>query len=102
MRPRQIPPIECPHCRRPARVRSSEQVTALVREVRYRCDNDACACQFLAQIEIIRMVQPSLRPAPSIMLPSGQRRPANDGGPLPVNDPANDDVPDKSRAHRMT
>lgn len=102
MRPRQVPPIECPHCGVMARVRSSEQITALVREVRYRCSNDACACQFLAQIEIVRMVQPSLQPAPTIMLPSGPRRPANDDMPLPANDPANDDVPDKAPAKRMT
>lgn len=97
MRPRQIPPIDCPHCGRPALVRSSEKATALVREVRYRCDNDACACQFLAQIEIVSMVQPSLRPAPGIILP-GPRAPANDDEPAP----ANDDVPDKSRAKHLT
>ncbi len=95
MRTRRIPPINCPHCQHGAAVRGSEQVTTLIREVRYRCDNDDCGHTFVATIEIVRTVRPSLRPRAGIILPVLPHRPANDDNRAP----ANDDVPDRPAAH---
>lgn len=85
-------------------MRGSDQLTALVREVRYRCDNDECGHQFVAHIEIIRTVQPSMQPRPDIFLPLATRKAANDDRvvPLPANDPANDDRPGDHPAAHMT
>lgn len=92
MRSRKIPPIRCPHCHTGTRVRSSEQVTPLIREVRYLCDNDDCGHLFVAQIAIVRTVRRSLSPRPGIDLPVlPHLRPANDDHRAP----ANDDAPDR-------
>lgn len=91
MRTRRIPPIACPHCDQAAAVRGSETLTALVREVRYRCDNIDCGHSFVANIEIVRTVQPSLRPKPGVNLPIRPHlKPANDDD---NRRPANDDTP---------
>ncbi|HEX7856014.1 MAG TPA: ogr/Delta-like zinc finger family protein [Sphingobium sp.] len=96
MRTRRIPPIACPHCGRTPRVRGSEQITPLIREVRYLCDNDECGHSFVATIEIVRTVRPSLRPNAGISLPVlPHLKPANDDGPPAAND---DDAPPQPAA----
>ena len=65
------------------------------RELRLRCDNDACGHQFVAQLLILRTIVPSLSPSTEIRLPFGNpnlrgvKKPHdNDDTPIPV--PAND------------
>jgi predicted RNA-binding Zn-ribbon protein involved in translation (DUF1610 family) len=88
-----LPAIGCPHCGSRAIVRSSEQETLLSRELRLRCDNDACGHQFVAQLLILRTIVPSMSPNTEIRLPFGnpnlrgaRKRPANDDVPIPAND----------------
>ena len=64
-----IPGIACPHCGEQAVARSSEAVTELCRTLRYRCKNDDCGHDFVAQLAIIHTVRPSLRPNPLVRLP---------------------------------
>lgn len=86
-RPR-VPGIACPHCNARSIVRSSEQITDLVRELRVNCDNDECGHTFVVQLSIIRTIRESATPNPSVHLPFGgwYPRPANDDRPLPAND----------------
>lgn len=85
-RPR-LPGIRCPHCGDRSIVRSSEQVTPIVRELRLTCENIECGHYFVAQLTVIRTVRPSARPRADIHLPQGDwKPPANDAGPLPAND----------------
>lgn len=91
-----IPTIACPHCDTRAKVRSSEQMTSLVRELRFTCDNDACGHTFLGTLEITRTITPSARPNPAVNLPMTPRRPkpepANDDGPILSPAAANDNA----------
>ena len=81
-----LPGIHCPHCGSRSIVRTSEQVTPIVRELRLACDNIECGFTCVAQLSIIRTVRPSAKPNPTIHLPVGDWKPANDTGPLPAND----------------
>ncbi|TPG14385.1 transcriptional regulator [Sphingomonas oligophenolica] len=96
--------MACPHCNTPATQRTARSLSSLVREVTYRCDNDACGHGFVVQIEAIRTTIPSAAPNPDIHLPfaaparkmaSGSLRPANDDHRTPAND---DDAPPRSTA----
>lgn len=81
-----VPTIACPHCGTRAIVRDSQQMTLLVRELRFHCENDACGHTFVGQLVITRTVRPSACPNPDVYLPMAPRRsmptPANDDGPL--------------------
>jgi predicted RNA-binding Zn-ribbon protein involved in translation (DUF1610 family) len=88
-----IPSIHCPHCGARSLVRTSEQLTPLVRELRYRCDDDDCGHTFVAQLSVIRTIRPSAKPRPGIHLPIGnpalgctRPRHANDDAREPAND----------------
>ncbi|HEY0624651.1 ogr/Delta-like zinc finger family protein [Sphingomonas sp.] len=81
-----MPGIPCPHCSTRMIARSSEQLTPIVRELRLACDNIECGHTCVAQLNLIRTVRPSSRPNPTIHLPLGDWRPANDTEPLPAND----------------
>ncbi|MDH7641169.1 ogr/Delta-like zinc finger family protein [Sphingomonas oryzagri] len=63
----------CPHCGGRTLIRSSEQVSDTVRETRMRCDNDDCGFSFVAQISVIRTIQPSLQPKPGVVVPLGNQ-----------------------------
>lgn len=89
------PAMECPHCGGKADIRTSKAMTATYREVSYRCQNDACGCQFVAGLETIRITVQSAQPNPEIRVPFSSRvrgmppiRPANDDMPAPANDDA--------------
>lgn len=79
-------------------VRSSEQISALCRDLWYRCENDDCGAAYTAQLAIVKMTRASAIPNPDIVLPlTAQSRrpvPANDESP-PLRAPAraNDDDP---------
>jgi hypothetical protein len=89
-----LPGITCPHCNSPATQRFARTLSALVRDVTYRCENDDCGHGFVAQIGIIRTTIPSASPNPEIFLPfapqSRSPKPANDDAPAELPAPAND------------
>lgn len=82
------PAMQCPHCRSKADIRTSKGLTRTYREISYRCQNDACGCQFVASLETIRVIVPSATPNPEVRLPFSNR-----GRPVPPMKPANDDMP---------
>ena len=100
-RPRQ-PSFDCPHCRARAIVRSSAQVTDLVRELDYACTNHHCGHTFVAQLEAVRTIVPSAMPNPTVHLPLGNRNLGPKRLPIPANDdvrePANEDGPSVAQA----
>ena len=61
--------VRCPHCKSFARARSSKQLTAVYREVRFECTNDACGHVWLAGLETLRTLCPSEQPNPEIDIP---------------------------------
>ncbi len=63
--------VQCPHCRAPLKVRDSESLTPLCREIRYQCSNLECGGTYVADLTISRMIAPSQLPNPRIKLPVG-------------------------------
>lgn len=59
-------PMQCPHCKSPAMIRTSRRVSVLVREIYYQCTNVVCGHTFKATIEIIKTLSPSTMPDPAI------------------------------------
>lgn len=59
----------CPHCELIAYVRSSQPMTALYRQLVFRCSNDLCGHVFVADLVAVRTVSPSACPNPEITLP---------------------------------
>ncbi|MNR93848.1 DNA-binding transcriptional regulator [compost metagenome] len=84
--------VHCPHCESLAKVRTTREVTALYRELRFQCMNvdgdEPCGHTFVASLVIERTIVASARPNPRIRLPiaaprirrmpSGQPAAAND------------------------
>lgn len=82
-----LPSITCPHCQSVAAIRTSESVSELLRQLRFRCENDECGHVFAADLVVVRTIVPSARPNPLIRLPFGRTaRTANDDTPIPAND----------------
>lgn len=91
---KQRPPFQsCPHCDARAIVRSSGQISLLVRELDYQCENVGCGHTFVVQAAVVRTIVPSACPRVGVHLPRGnpnlgpKRKPANDDAPTPANDP---------------
>lgn len=61
--------MPCPHCQHVAYIRTSAQITPLLRELRYACRNDACGHTFVAYTEVSYTTSPSACPSPAINLP---------------------------------
>lgn len=83
-----LPSIACPHCSGRCKVRDSQEVTKLVRELRLTCNNDDCGHTFVAQLSVIRTIRPAAEPNPEIHLPFGawSPSPANENHREPAND----------------
>jgi hypothetical protein len=58
--------MKCPHCQSAATVRTSREVSALVREVYYQCNNVVCGHTFKATVEIVKTLSPAACPDPRI------------------------------------
>jgi len=91
-----LPGMSCPHCNSPSTVRFARPLSAMVREVTYRCENDDCGHGFVAQIAAIRTTIPSANPNPTVHLPFAKPGmlapvPAPQPAAKPVPTPANDD-----------
>lgn len=61
--------IRCPHCKSRAHVRTSAEITPLLREALCQCSDPVCGHTFVAHIEAIRTLSPSAKPDPAIYLP---------------------------------
>lgn len=82
-----LPSITCPHCQSVAAIRTSESVSELLRQLRFRCENDECGHVFAADLVVTRTIVQSACPNPRIQLPFGRTaRPANDDARVPAND----------------
>ncbi|MBO6805768.1 ogr/Delta-like zinc finger family protein [Thalassospira sp.] len=62
----------CPHCKSRCRTVKTRRITATYREVTFCCSNDDCGCIFVAEVNAVRVLSPSLIPDPSINLPAGR------------------------------
>ena len=92
-RPPYLNSVACPHCLEPARVRSSKQVTSLIRQLYLRCTNDECGHVFGADITVTHTISPSACPDAEVMLRQAPPRRAaatNDNPPPPATAVAND------------
>lgn len=60
-------------------------LSELVRDVYFRCENDACGHHFVVQMAITRTIVPSRKPRAGVNLPMSARfetpKPANDDHP---------------------
>ena len=93
--------IACPHCEKPARVRSSRQVTRTYRQLHLECTNRECGHVFGGGLSVTHTIVPSAVPDPEIHLHMAPRRSANDNparGPEvpPVAAAANEKPPARS------
>jgi hypothetical protein len=59
----------CPHCEGPATIRSSQQLSTLVREAKGVCNNPDCGHTFKMIIEVVCSLSPPAIPNPNINLP---------------------------------
>lgn len=94
-----LPAISCPHCDAKSIVRTSEDVTNMVREIRLECTNGDCGHSFVAQLSVIRTIRPSRQPREGVKLPFANpnlvgpdAKPANDDQPGHANDDDDDGV----------
>lgn len=60
--------MKCPHCGSSCSTAKTRQVTALYREITLSCRNPECLHVFLAEMNAIRTLRPSLIPAPDVNL----------------------------------
>jgi hypothetical protein len=63
------PKMICPHCHGPSTGFKTTQLTELIREISYLCQNGDCRHMFVAQIEPVRSIIGSRNPNPNIKLP---------------------------------
>ncbi|PKQ00189.1 MAG: transcriptional regulator [Alphaproteobacteria bacterium HGW-Alphaproteobacteria-13] len=79
----------CPYCKSPGRIRNSEEVSLLHRDVYIDCANDACGHRWKAQLSFVHSIStPSGVPIDLPVTPHRNRRSPRDGEPPPVPVPA--------------
>lgn len=61
--------IECPHCEDKAFIRTSQQVTRIIREAKCICSNPECGHTFVILVEAVRTISKPTIPHPSVNLP---------------------------------
>ena len=59
----------CPHCKAKAQVRTSKEVTPILREISYACPDPECGHTFVVHAEAVRTLSPSAKPDPLVYLP---------------------------------
>ena len=73
------PGMSCPVCKSRSWVKQSHEVTPIVRELRYACDNVNCGATFRAELVVTHIISPSaLTPAANLHLPLWRTGVAND------------------------
>ena len=65
--------VECPHCGSKSRIRTSTQLSTLVRKSYCQCDNVMCGHTFVVHTEVVRTLSPPAKPNDSISLPAGDQ-----------------------------
>jgi hypothetical protein len=68
--------ITCPHCNSDSTVRTSRALSATVREATVQCNNPECAHTWIAHLEVVRTIAPSMTPNPKVFIPLSPRSPA--------------------------
>lgn len=86
-------PARCPYCKAKGRIRNSEEVSVLHRDIWIDCTNDECGHRWKAQLSFVHSISvpSSLPPGVTINLPvtpGRYRRDDRDGEPPPVAIPA--------------
>lgn len=64
--------LPCPHCSAAALVRTSQQLTPLIRKSWHRCENLQCGHTFVSFTEVAYTMSPSATPRPGVLLPLSQ------------------------------
>lgn len=59
--------VRCPHCGEWSIIKSSKQMSTMVKEIKCACNNFYCGHTFIATIEIVRTISPSGCPDPSVL-----------------------------------
>ena len=62
----------CPHCKAKAQVRSSKEITPILREISYSCPDPECGHTFVVHAEAVRTLSPSAKPDPLVYLPMSE------------------------------
>ena len=57
---------KCPHCSAVAFIRSSKQLSTLVKEATCQCTNLVCGHTFIVAVEVVRTISPSAFPDPLV------------------------------------
>lgn len=61
--------IRCPICSTRAIARSSRELSVTLREITYRCENDECGHVYVANLEVMRTIVPSILSNPDVSIP---------------------------------
>jgi len=69
--------IKCPHCKGPALIRTSKEVTPTTREQYAQCLNLECAHTWVIISSAARTIAPSMQPDPKVYIPLSPRSPAS-------------------------
>lgn len=89
--------IRCPVCNSSSRIRSSQQVTPLVKEYFCQCDNVDCGLTWKAQMSVIYALSPSAMFNPEVDIPLAppeyRRKMYPPGGRRSENDDDTDQLP---------
>lgn len=64
--------IRCPHCDSRAVGRSSKQLSKTLREITYQCQDTDCGHTYVANLEVVRTLSPSGKPATDVRIPISQ------------------------------
>lgn len=59
----------CPHCKHPARIRTSKQISDVYRELWLECTNPQCGWRGKGGLGIIHTLSPSATPNPEVSIP---------------------------------
>jgi hypothetical protein len=85
----------CPHCNAPSIIRSSDRVTATVKDLFMICSNADCGHTWKAQISVVYTLSPSATPNPAVDIPPApddyQRRRFPAGARESGHDPGDSD-----------
>jgi len=85
--------MRCPHCKGPARVRTSRAVTLTYRQMTcHRLDHE-CGHTFGADLTVTHTIRVSACPDPNVVLRQSPPRRRRDELPVPANDPGGLEVP---------
>ncbi len=63
----------CPHCRTRALIRSSRELSPMLREITKACQAAECGHTYVVPAEIARTLSPSAKPDPDVFLPINEK-----------------------------